>query len=58
MKKYVVKTIKDFNDYGGKEVNGKNKYIERKKGDIYSCSKERYLFLKEHEVVILMGILK
>ena len=58
MNRYIVKVIKSFNDYGGQEIAEENKCIIRNIGDIYSCSKERYLFLKEHEVVILMGILK
>lgn len=56
--RYIVKVIRDFNDYGGKEINENNKCVQRTKGEIYNCSKDRYLFLKENNVVVLMGIKK
>ena len=59
MKNFVVKSLIDFNDYGGKETDpSKNQYIERKINDIFECTKERYVELKEHNAVMLYGINK
>ena len=53
---YIVKVIRDFNDYGGKKIEPNTKHIQRVKGDIFKCNKKRYLFLKENGVVYLVGI--
>ena len=56
--RYYVKVIRDFNDYGGKEVKDGNKCEQRKKGDLFYCKKDRYLYLKDNGVVELVGIKK
>ena len=59
MKNFVVKSLLDFNDYEGKDVNqNTNDYVERKANDGFLCTKERYLQLKEHGAVMLYGINK
>ena len=58
MKNFVVKSLIDFNDYEGKEPTPDTKFIERKVNDIFLCTKERYLQLKEHNAVMLYGINK
>lgn len=59
MKNFVVKSLIDFNDYEGKDIDpSKNQYIERKVNDIFECTKERYLELKKHNAVMLYGINK
>lgn len=59
MKNFVVKSLIDFNDYEGEEINPtKNNFVERKTNDIFLCTKERYLKLKEHGAVMLYGINK
>lgn len=59
MDNYVVKAIINFNDYEGKDINNTNNdYIERKVGDNFKCSAERYLYLKEHHAVELVEIEK
>ena len=56
--KYIVKSLITFNDYEGLEVKPENKSITRKAGDIFTCTKDRYLYLKERNAVVLMGINK
>lgn len=58
MKNFVVKSLIDFNDYEGKDTSSQNEYVERKINDIFLCTKERYLQLKEHGAVMLYGINK
>ena len=53
---YIVKVIREFDDYGGEKIDASVMHVKRNKGDIFTCSKERYLFLKEHNVVVLRGI--
>lgn len=54
MKNYLVKAMINFNDTMEKTQDGKD--MPREKNDMFYCNKERYLFLKEHNAVILMGI--
>ena len=56
MKNFVVKSLIDFNDYEGKEPTPPNEYKERLRDEIFRCTKERYLQLKEHGAVMLYGI--
>ena len=56
--KYYVKVIRDFDDYGGKEVKQGTKHIQRYRGELYYCDRGRYFFLKEHNVVELMWIIR
>lgn len=56
--RYIVKALITFNDYEGLEINPKNKSTTRKVGDIFTCTKDRYLYLKERKAVVLMGINK
>lgn len=58
MDNYVVRAIISFNDYEGKDINKSEEYIKRKIGDIFKCSSERYLYLKEHNAVELVEIEK
>lgn len=54
MKNYIVKAIINFNDTAEKTKEGND--TPRQMNDIFYCDKERYLFLKEHNAVMLMGI--
>ena len=56
--KYLVRAKINFNDYEGREIRAENKYTKRNKGDLFYCSRERYLYLKEHNAVELMAIEK
>lgn len=56
MKNYIVKTIKNFNDMQEKTEMGTD--TPRKVGDVFNCTKDRYLYLKEHNAVELVGIEK
>ena len=56
--KYLVRAKINFNDYEGKEIRTDNKYVQRNKGDLFYCNRERYLFLKKHNAVDLMAIEK
>lgn len=58
MKNYVVKVVKKFNDYEGKEIKEGVEFIERKTNDTFNCTKERYEFLKQNGVVELVEIEK
>ena len=49
MKNYIVKVLKYFKD--------KEEKVERKVGDEFSTTKERYEFLKEHDAVKLEKII-
>lgn len=48
MKNYNVKAIINFDDIEEK--------VQRKQNDIFKITKERYLYLKEHKAVELIGI--
>lgn len=54
MKNYMVRVTRPFNDTVEKTEDGKDR--PRKVNDIFDCTKERYEFLKSHNVVVLMGI--
>lgn len=53
---YKVKSLINFNDYNGGEIKG-NDYIIRRKGDVFTCTKERYEYLKEHNAVELVEVM-
>ena len=50
MKYFKVKATRDFKDL----LEG----VQRKAGDIWNCTKERYEFLKEHNAVELIEVLE
>lgn len=54
MKNYMVRVTRPFNDMVEKTEDGIDR--PRKVNDIFYCTKERYEFLKSHNVVELMGI--
>ena len=54
--KYIVKSKINFNDYEGRDINNGGDYIERKIGDNFDCTQERYKYLKEHNAVDLVEI--
>jgi hypothetical protein len=58
MKNYIVKVTRasGFNDTVEKNEDGVD--TPRKYGDIFNCTKERYLFLKQNDAVVLRGIEK
>lgn len=57
MNNYKVKAIIKFNDYEGKNISSStNAFVARKIGDIFSCTAERYNYLKEHNAVELIEI--
>ena len=58
MNNYRVKATKKFNDYEGKDItNPDNSFVSRNIGDVFNCTGERYLYLKEHNAVELVEIL-
>jgi len=58
MDNYKVKSLVQFNDYGGKDINNpENPYIVRAVGDEFNCTAERYLYLKERNAVELIEII-
>ena len=56
MERYIVKTIIEFDDYGGKEIKPENEKIRRNIGNIFRCNKQRYEHLKALKLVYLVGI--
>lgn len=50
MKNYKVVSLIEFDDLEEKD--------HKKKGQEFNCTKERYLFLKAHKAVNLIGISK
>ena len=56
MENYKVKAKIGFTDYLGKEIAPENEHFDRQIGDIWNCSKERYLFLYEHNAVDLVEV--
>ena len=56
METYTVKATRGFDDYGGKPTGNGNPFVQRKVNDIFDCTKERYLFLREHGAVELVEI--
>lgn len=56
MKNYVVKATMQFDDYGGLEIKPENPRILRKIGDVFNVTKERYEYLKDRGLVMLVGI--
>lgn len=56
MKNYLVKAIKEFDDYEGAEIKPENPKTKRIVGAIFNCTKERYEYLKENNAVELVGI--
>ena len=57
-KRYVVKALKSFNDYEGKECVSTNPCVKRNIGDIFKCTKERCDFLRSKQAVVLVEIEK
>jgi hypothetical protein len=57
-KRYVVKALKGFNDYEGKECISTNPCVRRNVGDIFKCTKERCDYLRHKEAVVLLEIEK
>lgn len=57
MEKYKVKTTIGFNDYGGGKIGPNEPFTARKTGDVFECSKERYEYLKSHNVVDLIEVI-
>jgi len=60
MDNYLVKAIKNFDDYGGKDIlNPENAFIKREAGKSeWECSAERYEYLKSVGAVELVEIIK
>ena len=58
MKNIIVKANRDFDDYEGAEVISGNPCVKRKKDEVFCCTKERYLYLKEKKAVRLVGMKK
>lgn len=59
MNNYKVKSKIQFNDYEGKDISDpKNEFVERKIGDEFYCTAERYAYLLEHNAVELIEIEK
>lgn len=58
MKNYIVIATREFDDYEGLECKPENHKEHRKKGDVFSCTKERYEYLKSNNAVLLRGIEK
>lgn len=58
MDNYKVRALIKFNDYEGKDINKGGDFIERKRGDEFTCSAERYNYLKDHNAVELVEIEK
>lgn len=56
MEKYLVKTLVQFDDYGGKAITPENPRIQRKVNDVFRVTKERYTYLKSRNLVFLVGI--
>lgn len=56
MDNYIVKATMKFYDYGGKDITGGGDFVERKAGDIFKCTAERYAYLKDHNAVELIEI--
>lgn len=54
MKNYLVKALINFSDTKERTPEGLD--TQRKVNDEFYCDKERYLFLKEHNAVMLIGI--
>lgn len=58
MENYKVIAKINFTDYLGKETIPSNEHYERNVGDMWNCTKERYLYLLEHNAVDLVEIEK
>ena len=58
MKNYLVKALKSFDDYEGKEIKPENTFVHRNLNDEFYCTRERYEYLKEKNAVVLLGIEK
>lgn len=58
MKNYIVKSLREFDDYEGMPCIPENHKEHRRKGDIFNCTEERYNYLKLNGAVALMGINK
>ena len=56
MENYKVKTIRKFDDYKGLEIKPENPKIERQINDVFNVTKERYEYLKNLNLVVLVGI--
>ena len=56
MKNYVVKALKNFDDYQGLEINPDNPKVRRNTKDVFNVTKERYEHLKNLNLVVLVGI--
>lgn len=58
MKNYIVKSLREFDDYEGLECISTNHCEKRAKNDIFNCTKERYEYLNSKGAVALKGIEK
>lgn len=60
MNNYKVRATINFNDYEGKDINNPNNVFVEREANVseWSCSAERYLYLKEHNAVELIEIEK
>lgn len=56
MKNYIVKALTNFDDYEGLEIKPENPRIRRNTNDVFNVKKERYEYLKELNLVMLVGI--
>ena len=58
MENYKVKALINFTDYLGKETVSENPHFDRVVGDEWTCSKERYEYLAEHNAVEIVEVEK
>jgi len=56
MKNYIVKSLRQFDDYEGLEIKPENPRIKRNINDVFNVDKERYEYLKNLGLVELVGI--
>lgn len=56
MKNYLVQARFEFDDYEGQEIKPENPKVRRKINDVFNVDKERYEYLKELNLVTLVGI--
>lgn len=58
MKNYLVKALRSFDDYEGKEISPENTFVSRKQNEEFYCTEERCQLLKDKGVVMFLGIKK
>ena len=58
MENYIVKTLVSFDDYQGLEIKPENPKVNRQLNETFTCSKERYEYLKKLGLVLFVGIEK